>query len=53
MFSLVSFKANGEPIEHAGEIPAFFGLLLDGKVIEYFGSLSALHSAMVLFKGEL
>lgn len=42
MYGMISFKANGEQIDHAGQKPAFFGLTLNGVVINHYNSIEAL-----------
>jgi len=51
---LISFRADGERLAHAGERPAFFGLTVDGYVVEYFTTVQALHASFVfqLFRRE-
>ena len=47
MYTMISFKANGERIESVNERPAFYGLVYDGVVIvEYFGTIEALKYAV-------
>jgi hypothetical protein len=46
MFSIISFQSNGERIAHAGIVPAFYGLVYNGTIIDYFGTLAALHCAI-------
>jgi len=41
MVTLISFQANGEQIEHLGQRVAFYGLALNGKVLEYYTSVQA------------
>lgn len=43
MFHMISFQANGERIEHAGQKPAFFALTCNGIIIEYYTTLEAFH----------
>jgi hypothetical protein len=45
MYSLISFQANGERIEAVNQVPAFYGLVRNGKVLDLFTSLEALHLA--------
>ena len=46
MLKLISFQVNGEQVEHAGQKPAFFGLLVNGTILDYFGTLDAVHYAL-------
>jgi hypothetical protein len=44
-YTLQSFQANGERLEHLGQKAAFFALLVNGIVFDYFGTLEALQLA--------
>lgn len=46
MFKLISFQANGERVKHAGERPAFYGLVWNGTLVEHFTSVAALRLAV-------
>lgn len=46
MFKVISFQANGERVEHLGQRVAFFGLVRDGRIVDYFGTLAALKLAV-------
>jgi hypothetical protein len=41
MLKLISFRADGSRVQVANEEPAFYGLAIQGKVIDYFGTLEA------------
>lgn len=45
MFSLLSFKENGDKLEHAGQTPAFYALTFNGEIVEYYGTIEALRCA--------
>lgn len=47
MFTLISFKEDGQPIEHVGQEPAFYGLVYQDTIIEYYLSLNALREALL------
>lgn len=42
MFSLISFKANGERIEVANDKAEFYALVYNGVIVEYYTSIEAL-----------
>jgi hypothetical protein len=50
MYSLISFKANGERIESVNEVSAFYALVRNGMLVEYFTTLEALHIAVESLK---
>jgi len=49
---MISFKENGERIESVNEIPAFYGLVLDEVIVEYFGTIEALKLAVTRLEAE-
>jgi hypothetical protein len=50
---MISFQANGEQIEHVGQKVAFYALILDTTVIDYFTSLEALKLGMERYQATL
>ena len=46
MFSIISFQENGERIEHVGQKPAFYAVLVNGTIVDYFSTLDAVHYAL-------
>lgn len=40
-FTLVSFAADGHTIKNAQVEPAFYGLVLNGQIVDYFTSVQA------------
>lgn len=45
MFKLVSFRMNGSQVETANEVPAFFGLEMQGRMVGYFNTVEAANYA--------
>jgi hypothetical protein len=46
MFTIQGYQANGERIESANQRPAFYALLRNGRIIEYFNSVQAARFAV-------
>jgi len=50
MFSIISFQANGERVEHLGQKASFFGLCYMGSIVEYYTSIEALKLGLASMK---
>ena len=45
MFRLISFQANGKRVKNAAERAAFYGLVWNGHLIDYFNTVAAANLA--------
>lgn len=50
MFTIKSFDQLGNVLTNVTQQPAFYGLLVNGRLIEYYTTLDAVHNAAKLAK---
>jgi hypothetical protein len=46
MYKVIEYKANGEQIDSITEVAAFYGLSVDGVLVEYYTTFEALEAAI-------
>lgn len=45
-YTIKSFQENGQEVEHAGQAASFFGLVVNGLVVDFFTTVQALTLAI-------